>query len=319
MMEVYELVEGYLSYSSFLPPPIVYGLVVLLSLVIGSFLNVVIFRGALKGDASLELEISNTIGDYFGSEKKWPMPSYDKLVALDKVTKKRSQCLSCNYQLKWWNNIPVLSYLFQKGRCTNCDVKVSLQYPLVEVGCALISASALMYVFNGRVSLGFLSFVTFAFLGLVIVILDFKYKYIFDRHNAAFFGLSFLTLWLSGAGEHFDLSTVGSAALMLFALHFLVIVPVGVLCKRPSAMGEGDYPLVFVGLVLCGIYSEALYSIGDTYPVFAVYAYLVSSLTLAVAGLRRLIMGKDSDWKEIPLAPALVIYNVFLVAIIIAI
>lgn len=50
----------------------------------------------------------------------------------------KSKCRDCNTYLKWYELIPVLSFLAQKGRCRNCKVKISLQYPIVEILTALI-------------------------------------------------------------------------------------------------------------------------------------------------------------------------------------
>lgn len=44
----------------------------------------------------------------------------------------RSACPSCGFQLKWYHNIPILSFLFLRGKCSNCKTKISYQYPLVE-------------------------------------------------------------------------------------------------------------------------------------------------------------------------------------------
>lgn len=50
----------------------------------------------------------------------------------------KSKCLNCNNNLKWYELIPVLSFLAQKGRCRNCKAKISIQYPIVEILTALI-------------------------------------------------------------------------------------------------------------------------------------------------------------------------------------
>src|ERR1700748_3830531 len=76
-----------------------------LGLIIGSFLNVVIFR--------LNTERS------FGG---------------------RSACMVCRNKLAWYDLIPVFSFLFLLGRCRNCKTKISVQYPLVELGAGIIFA-----------------------------------------------------------------------------------------------------------------------------------------------------------------------------------
>ena len=74
-----------------------------LGLMIGSFLNVVIHRVPTK----------------------------------TMFKKNRSECPNCHAQLKWYHNIPLLSYLFLGGRCSFCKEKISIRYPLVELLNAL--------------------------------------------------------------------------------------------------------------------------------------------------------------------------------------
>ncbi len=77
---------------------IFYIVIFLFGIVIGSFLNVCIYR----------------------------IPKHEDIV------KTRSHCMSCNYQLKWYDMVPVFSYLFLRGKCRKCGAKLSVQYPLVE-------------------------------------------------------------------------------------------------------------------------------------------------------------------------------------------
>ena len=45
----------------------------------------------------------------------------------------RSHCTSCNFIIKWYDLVPVLSYIFLRGKCRNCKTKISIQYPMVEL------------------------------------------------------------------------------------------------------------------------------------------------------------------------------------------
>lgn len=81
------------------PTIVLYIILFLYGIVIGSFLNVCIYR----------------------------IPKRENIV------KVRSHCMSCGYQLKWYDLIPLFSYLFLKGRCRKCRQKLSVQYPLVEL------------------------------------------------------------------------------------------------------------------------------------------------------------------------------------------
>ncbi len=97
-----------------------------------------------------------------------------------------SECDHCGYKLKWHDNIPVLSFLFLKGKCRKCKKKISWQYPIIEI------VSGLLFVFVGWRTgtldgiYGFektmtLSFsLTVAFLFLLIFVWDLKYMIIPD-------------------------------------------------------------------------------------------------------------------------------------------
>ncbi len=73
-------------------------IIFLYGIVIGSFLNVLIYRLPKK----------------------------------ENIATKRSHCMECGYQLKWYDLIPLFSYLFLKGRCRKCKAKISAQYPIIE-------------------------------------------------------------------------------------------------------------------------------------------------------------------------------------------
>lgn len=73
-------------------------IIFLYGIVIGSFLNVCIYRIPLK----------------------------------ESIAKARSHCMSCGYQLKWYDLIPLFSYLFLRGKCRKCGQKISVQYPVIE-------------------------------------------------------------------------------------------------------------------------------------------------------------------------------------------
>ena len=75
-----------------------YIIIFLYGIVIGSFLNVCIYRIPKKED----------------------------------IVKVRSHCMSCGYKLEWYDLVPLFSYLFLRGRCRKCKTKLSVQYPLIE-------------------------------------------------------------------------------------------------------------------------------------------------------------------------------------------
>lgn len=111
--------------------------------IIGSFINVCIFRLPLSQDIIFQ----------------------------------SSSCPSCKYKIKWFSNIPILSFLIQKGKCKNCDYKIDWHYPAVELFVGLIFLISLKWY---GISLGFF-LVSIFFTSLVLIFFtDLKNYLIFD-------------------------------------------------------------------------------------------------------------------------------------------
>jgi leader peptidase (prepilin peptidase) / N-methyltransferase len=100
----------------------------LVGLCIGSFLNVVIHRLPQM----LERQWRRDSADMLGMEAT---PAHDAPLTLSRPA---SHCPACKHRIRWHENIPLLSYLVLRGRCSACGASISLRYPLVEVACALL-------------------------------------------------------------------------------------------------------------------------------------------------------------------------------------
>jgi leader peptidase (prepilin peptidase)/N-methyltransferase len=93
----------------------------ILGLLIGSFLNVVIYRLPLMLEAQWKAECDESTGVETPNTEP-----FNLMVP-------RSRCPHCGHPVRWFENIPVLSYLFLRGKCSNCAIPISLRYPLVEI------------------------------------------------------------------------------------------------------------------------------------------------------------------------------------------
>lgn len=123
-------------------------LIFIFGAMIGSFLNVVIYR-IPKGESIV-------------------FPS--------------SKCQSCQNALKWWHNIPIFSWLFLRGKCYFCKEKISAQYPIVEFLTGIIFV--VLYFKLGLV--WYLPFIAASFAALLaLVMIDFKYMAVPDNVNFA--------------------------------------------------------------------------------------------------------------------------------------
>lgn len=107
------------------------GVVFAITLLIGSFLNVVIHRLPIMMEREWREQASELMKT--PSEQEIPEGRYD-------LTMPRSRCPSCGALITAWQNIPVISYLFLRGRCAECKTSISVRYPLVELMTALLAA-----------------------------------------------------------------------------------------------------------------------------------------------------------------------------------
>jgi len=106
-----------------------------IGLIIGSFLNVVIYRTPLV----LERRWKSECKEYLEIES--PENSDNKHFS---VVWPGSSCTNCNTPIKAWENIPILSYLLLKGKCSTCSTPISIRYPLVELITALLTVLVAM-------------------------------------------------------------------------------------------------------------------------------------------------------------------------------
>ena len=220
----------------------VYILVALFGLSLGSFLNVVIYR----------------------------LPKGYSIVS------PRSFCPNCRRQLPWYENIPVFSYIFLKGRCRGCGAKISIQYPLIELLGAL-TAIGVFAVYDISID----AFFVFLFLMALIAVtlIDWRYRIIPDQISLPFILLGIGWSLLSPARSP---SSAALGALLggggLFLIGYLYK-----LIRHVDGMGGGDVKL----MAMIG----AFLGVRMLLPVI-----LIASLTGSVYGIY--LMRKGGDAKS---------------------
>ncbi|MFK5880916.1 MAG: prepilin peptidase [Sulfurospirillum sp.] len=193
-------------------------LFVVLGLAIGSFLNVVILR-VPKGES---------------------------------VSFPGSHCPKCKKKLKFYHNIPLLSWIFLRGKCAYCKEKISFQYPLVEFLVSLIFV--LSYIKSEDIIQGGILGILFALL-LALSIIDLRYKAVPDS-------LSFPALFISFFARDF-LNSFQDA--LIFAGGFTLLRMIVSWIIKKEAMGEADIIIAAIigatlgiNLGLSAIYISAL-------------------------------------------------------------
>ncbi|MEZ5644441.1 MAG: A24 family peptidase [Burkholderiaceae bacterium] len=111
----------------------------LLGLLVGSFLNVVIHRLPRMMEQRWAAECAELCR---GTAEAGAAAAETATVAAEpfNLMVPRSRCPHCGHQIRWYENIPVFSYLVLRGRCSQCSTRISPRYPLVELACAALFA-----------------------------------------------------------------------------------------------------------------------------------------------------------------------------------
>jgi leader peptidase (prepilin peptidase) / N-methyltransferase len=102
------------------------GIFGILGLLVGSFLNVVIYRLPKMMEKQWAAEVAEFKGEALADE------------AAFNLMLPRSTCPKCTHQIKWYENIPVLSYLFLRGKCSACKTPISFRYPTIEFATGVL-------------------------------------------------------------------------------------------------------------------------------------------------------------------------------------
>lgn len=257
----------------------IYLLIFLFGLCVGSFLNVVVYREI--HETGVAKEIINKRKSLWQKLRVW----------LPRWVFGRSFCDHCRKDISWHDNIPVVSYLFLKGKCRFCGKKIPFQYPLFE----LLTAVEFVWIywlltrlsFFGRWE-GFYSFSLLAYwflifsVSLTISIIDIKIGIIPDVLLLPAIGISFLRLFITGQWSF--LITAFLTSLFFFFLFFIT---------RGKGLGFGDVKLGFlIGLVL-GWRQRVL------------VAVFLAFLTGALVGVMLIILGKKERKSAIAFGPFL--------------
>ncbi|OUM05119.1 prepilin peptidase [Pseudomonas syringae] len=103
--------------------------IALLGLIVGSFLNVVIYRLPIMMERDWKAQSREMLGLHAEPDQ----PVFNLVLP-------NSTCPHCTHKIRPWENLPVISYLLLRGKCSQCKAPISKRYPLVELTCAVLSA-----------------------------------------------------------------------------------------------------------------------------------------------------------------------------------
>lgn len=142
-------------------PVFFYTLVAVVSLMVGSFLNVVIYRLPIMMERDWQREYKS----YFQPDEPNAPQSTFNLIKPD------STCPKCQHKIKPWENIPLISYALLGGKCSSCKTPISPRYPLVEFITAALSVWAAMH-FGPSTQALLVVFITWLLVSMTFIDLD---------------------------------------------------------------------------------------------------------------------------------------------------
>lgn len=154
-----------------------------------------------------------------------------------------SFCPRCRKPIKWYDNIPLLSYLLLGGKCRQCKGKISIQYPLVEL---LTSVATVLFVYRYGISLWTFVVLTAVYFLIILSVIDMQLMIIPDRFSIGLVVLGLAFAWanpyFSGLWWEKELTALLGAGAGLFGV--LAIALFGTWLFDKEAMGGGDVKLM---------------------------------------------------------------------------
>ena len=196
-----------------------------------------------------------------------------------------SMCPSCGKHIRFYDNIPLLSYLALKGRCRNCRTPISIRYPLIEILSAVLAAAVLL-----KYGLTLEAAVTYGFVAVLIVItfIDIDHRIIPDVISlpgiAVFFLAALLLPSLTWLDSLIGIVAGGGSLFLVAWLYHLI--------TRKEGMGGGDIKL----LAMIGA------MIGWKGVLFTIF---VSSATGTLVGLMVMLVKRQNMKLAVPFGPFL--------------
>lgn len=206
-------------------------LVAFLGLCVGSFLNVLIYRLPRMMESEWRTDCSILLHDQLNPNR---VPYVYESITLSKPA---SRCSSCAHKIRWYENIPLLSWIALRGRCSSCGDLIGVRYPVVEL-LTMLASIAVFLVFGPTAKMLCALGLTWALIALTGI--DFDTQLLPDR----------ITLPLAAAGlfvNAHSLFVSPTEAIWGYVIGFLVLWVVYILFKiitGKEGMGYGDFKLL---------------------------------------------------------------------------
>ena len=216
-------------------PWLYYIVVFILGLLVGSFLNVVIYRLPVM----LKRQWRHDCIQYLQESNDPALATDTQLEQTENfnLTAPRSRCPHCNHLIRAWENIPVISYLFLRGKCHECGHGISIRYPLIELLSAIL-VTLVAWKFGVTEQAAMAMLLTWALIALTFIDLD--HQYLPDNITLPF-------LWLGLLAGLYSVFTDVTSSVWGAAFGYAVLWTIYILFKKitgKEGMGFGDFKLL---------------------------------------------------------------------------
>lgn len=254
-------------------------------LLVGSFLNVVIYRLPIM----LKKEWRDDCCHYLEE-------NYNAIIQLEKndepdepfnLIKPDSTCPSCGHKIRAWENIPVISYLFLRAKCSNCKTPISFRYPLIEILSAALAATC---AWHFGLNLAGISAIVLSWALITLSWIDYDTQYLPDQITLPFIWLGLL---LNLDNTFTDINSAIIGAIVGYLSLWTVYQAFKLLTKK-EGMGFGDFKL----LALLGAWMGWQ---------FLPLIIILSSLVGSIIGVTLILFKQHQRDKPIPFGPYLAI------------
>jgi leader peptidase (prepilin peptidase) / N-methyltransferase len=267
-------------------------------LLVGSFLNVVIHRKPIIMMREWLLDVGGMLGEGEVWQKVFPQPQPAELTAAGRTIDKhleglshlgiatpRSRCGACGHQIRWYENLPLVSWVALRGKCSACKTPISVRYPIVEAATGALFALAAWKFGPNPATLAWCGALA---LLVSMALIDLDTKYLPDD-------LTYPLLWggliAAALGWTIPLPTALWGAVAGYVPLWLIATGFALLMKR-QGMGGGDLKLLAALGAWLGW--QAILPI-----------ILIASIVGLCVNVPRMVLGQHGRFQQYPFGPFL--------------
>lgn len=261
-----------------------YLMVFIVALTIGSFLNVVIYRFPKMLEQGWYRECREFLADELKDVPEKEKQTQPKLITLSTPN---STCPHCQHEIRYYENIPIISWLFLRGKCSQCKTAISIRYPIIEAATAALSVVVALHY--GVAPITF--FVLILTWGLIcLTMIDFDHMLLPDQFTYPLLWLGLL-ININATIVPLEQAVIGAVAgyMSLFSVFWLFKLITG-----KEGMGHGDFKLLAVFGAWMG---------WQLLPLLI----LMASAVGAVIGISLMVFKNHAREQAIPFGPYLAI------------